>query len=101
VFLLIIKEAYMSLETYVPNEKTVKLCEFILSNLDEDIAQAYRERGLGLYDHNSPLFLQLLRNLREVADAMRSNSVIKADNSNDSQNNSGNDQNTGEPIGGS
>ena len=81
----------MSFEPDVPSERVVKHCEFILSCLDEDIGNVFREYGHGTYDPNSPLLLQLLRNLRDVADALRSNRVIKADASNDSQNNSGDD----------
>ena len=100
-FLLTIMECCMSIEPYIPDERTKKHCEFILSCLDEDIAHAFREYGYGTYKPDSPLLLQLLRNLRAVADALRSNRVIKADTSNDSQNNSGDGQYTGEPISGS
>jgi len=68
-------------EPYVPSERTKKHCEFILSNLDEDIANAFREYGHGTYKLDSPLLLQLLRNLSMLADALRINSVINIDNS--------------------
>ena len=57
-------------EPHIPTERTIKHCEFILSNLDKDIADSFREYGYGTYKPDSPLLLQLLRNLRAVTDAL-------------------------------
>ena len=78
-------------EPYVPSERTKKHCEFILSNLDEDIANAFREYGYGTYKPDFPLFLQLLRNLSMLVDAMRINSVINIDNPGSGNNKSSDD----------
>lgn len=76
---------------YIPSERVVKHCEFILSNLDEDIANQFREFGYGTYNFDSPLLVQIARNLRELAYVTRSSCVININNTSQGNNESSND----------
>jgi hypothetical protein len=68
-------------EPYVPSKRVIDHCEFVLSNTDEDIANTFREYGHGTYKPDSPLFIQLLRNLKALTDVLRINRVININNS--------------------
>ena len=73
-------------EPYIPSERVVKHCEFILSNVDEDIANEFRNFGIGTYESDSPLLVQIARNLREIICAMRSSLVINISNASQGDN---------------
>ena len=61
------------LETYVPSGRVVKHCEFILVNVDQDIADEYRRYGHGTYKTDSPLLVQISRSLKMLSDSMKNN----------------------------
>lgn len=58
---------------HVPSERVVKHCEFILSNVDEDIATQFRSYGHGAYLPDSSILMQISRNLKVLSDSMKNN----------------------------
>jgi hypothetical protein len=75
------------------SERVIKHCEFILSNVDQDIADDYRAYGHGLYNPDTPLLIQFSRNLRMLChSAIGINSVRNINDTNKGNDNSGDNQ---------
>ena len=49
----------------------IDLYEFNISNVDDDIAEVYRNFGHGKYESNRPLLIQLCRNTRALISILK------------------------------
>ena len=58
-----------------PSKRVTDHCEFILSNVDSDIANEYRRYGHGVYNPDSPLFVQISRCLRGLVAILSKDSI--------------------------
>ena len=79
-------------EKYTPTDRVINHCEFILSVVDQDIADEFRSYGHGMYNPDSPLLVQLSRCLRKICNASFSGDSVRNINDADKGNNNcGND----------